>query len=115
MAIQDSKSATIASGQSLSAAVALGSGVPVALLMPSAWTAASVSFQASYDGVTFANLYSEGAEVSVNVAASQWVALDSAPFAGARFIKLRSGASGAPVNQAADRVLTIITRRLPDE
>lgn len=114
-AIQTSKSVAIASGQSLSAAVAIGSGVPVAIQMPAAWTAASLTFQASHDGVTFGNVINAGSELEVTAAASQWVALDATPFAGARFCKVRSGTSGTPVNQAGDRVLTLITRRLADE
>lgn len=92
--------ATIANGQALSGAAQLGGRLLHAIQMPSVWTSASMTFQASYDGATFANVYDQyGNELSVEVAASRFVALDPTLFAGAQGIKVRSGTSGAAVNQ----------------
>jgi hypothetical protein len=110
---------TIASGASLSGAAHIGfalsgggsRGTLVGIQMPSAWTAASLTFQASNDGTTFTNLYdAAGNEVSVTTDASRWIALDPADFAGITHLKVRSGTSGTAVNQGADRVLTLIVR-----
>lgn len=101
--------ATIANGASLSAAVGLGLHRVYAIQMPSAWTAASLTFQASYDNSTFANVYDDtGTELTITVAASRFVILDPVKFLGIRAIKVRSGTSGAAVNQGAERLLQLV-------
>lgn len=103
------QAATIANGASLSDAVDITAGLLIAIQMPAAWTAAVLTFQASHDGVTFADVYdSAGAERSVTVAAGRHVTLDTANF-GMRFVKVRSGTAAAPVNQGAQRVLQLVT------
>jgi hypothetical protein len=110
--MNDQLVATILAGQSLSDAVAIGGFKPVALLMPAAWDTALVTFQASYDGVAYGVVVDlDNTEFQLNVPASRWVSLPAAPFSGARYIKVRSGVSGIPVNQAADRAITIITEQ----
>ncbi len=70
--------------------------------MPAAWTAATITFQVSMDGITYTDLYdSLGSEISVAVAANHGVALDVTLFAGWEFFKVRSGTGAAPVNQVA--------------
>lgn len=104
-----SQLATIANGASLSDAVDLTAGLLVAVQMPAAWTAAVLTFQASHDGVTFADVYdSAGAERSVAAAAGRHITLDSASF-GIRFVKIRSGTAAAAVAQGAERQLRLIT------
>lgn len=101
--------ATIANGGSLSAAVDLTKGRLVGIQMPAGWDAAAITFQGSYDGATFANLYDKGGtEYSVTTAASRFVLLPAADFAGLRYIKARSGTAGVPVNQTAERALTLV-------
>lgn len=86
-------------------------GTLVAIVMPAAWTAADLTFQASNDDSAFANLYNaSGTEITVPVGASRWVAIDPTDFAGVAFLKVRSGTSGAAVNQGADRVITFVVR-----
>lgn len=105
--------ATIASGQSLSAALDLQQYSLVGLLLPSAWTAAAVTFQGSIDGSNFFDLYDSGAEINLGAAAaSRYLLLSPSAFAGLRYLKVRSGTSGTPVNQAADRALTLVLRGL---
>ncbi len=108
---------TIASGASLSDSVNLGGRAPVALVMPDAWTTAVVTFQASLDGAIWREVQivaEDGATaaeaLAVPVAASLFVPLDANPFAGARFLRVRSGTSAAPVNQAAARIIQMVRR-----
>lgn len=103
--------ATIANGASLSGAVPLGNGGLTRIAMPAAWTAANLTFQTSYDGVTFANLYNhEGTEYTVQAAASREILLPLADFLGVRFIKIRSGTSAAAVAQGAERSLKLVVQ-----
>lgn len=102
---------TIASGQSLSPEVKLGAGTLVGIQMPGAWTAAGLTFQASGDGgATFGDLHTSSAELSLTVAANQFIALDPTALRGVNDIKVRSGTSSVPVAQGADAVLTLILR-----
>lgn len=107
--------ATIPAGQSLSDIVDLGPKLrAVGLIMPAAWDAAPITMQVSKDGVNFVDLYDAGgSEFSVSVAASRGVMFVNGTFdvlslLGFRWLKLRSGPSGAPVNQAAERVITVM-------
>lgn len=100
--------ATIASGASLSGAATCSTGRLARIDMPAAWTAASLTFQVSNDGVTYNNLYdASGNEYTVTTAASRGVVVPLVDFLGASFLKIRSGTSGSPVTQGADRVLTL--------
>jgi hypothetical protein len=106
----------IASGESLSTVVDCLYGMPCGIVMPAAWTSAVISFAVapslpSGEPGTFVPLRnSAGGVVSVTVAAETAVSLDPAQFAGFRWLKLRSGTSASPVNQAADRTLDVILR-----
>jgi hypothetical protein len=98
----------IASGTSLSGAIDLGMARLARIDMPSGWDAASLTFQASPDGQTCNNLYdSLGVEYAVAAAASRAIIVPLVDFMGIRWLKIRSGTSGAPVNQTADRTLTL--------
>ena len=114
MAINQAEiSALIANGTALSAAVGLGDGTLCGIAMPTTWDAASLSFQVSVDGgVTWGEMQTITAAVSVTAAAGQYIALDPAIWRGINHIKVRSGTLAAPVNQSADRTLTLQTRRL---
>jgi len=109
------QTATIANGTSLSNGVLIGDMALCGLLMSAAWTAASLSFQISFDdGVTWNDLYSDaGVEqvLVVTAPAGKYLALDPSQFAGITMIKIRSGVTGVPVNQGADRVLTLVSRK----
>lgn len=104
--------AVIAADASLSGAVSLGGYALVAIKMPADWTAASLTFQASDDDDdTFYNMYStDGTELTAQAADDRWIAIAPSDFVGARYIKIRSGTSGTPVNQAAERTLQVIVR-----
>lgn len=120
MSVSDMKTltCTIASGANLSDAIALKGFTPVMIIMPGTWTAASLSFQISYDGSTYVNLYylsslavTEYALTSP--AASYAIALPaSTMFTGATHLKVRSGTAGSAVNQDAARTMTVICREI---
>lgn len=82
------------------------------IVMPAAWTAANLTFQASLDGGTTWNNVKDatGAEVTVVASASDCVVWLPAAFSALPMLKLRSGPAAAPVNQAADRTLQLILR-----
>jgi hypothetical protein len=109
-------SATIQSGQSLSAAVSLGAGRIRGILLPSVWTAAVLTFQISLDGTNFAELIDDRPTIGYAtasgyaVAASQFLCIDPVLFEGVAVIKIRSGTSSVPVNQGQLTTLTISTR-----
>ena len=81
--------------------------------MPAAWTTAALTFlSASTSGGTFNPVYDDGGvECSIAVPlANQSIGISNLvlPLTGIQFLKLRSGVAATPVNQAADRVLTIV-------
>jgi hypothetical protein len=98
---------TILSGASLSDSIDLQGARPVSLRLPAAWTAASITFQASEDGITFGDLYNALGEVTYPAAASRFISLTPQDFLGCRAIKVRSGTAGTPVNQGADRTIVV--------
>jgi len=104
--------AAIASGTSLSGPVSFGGLRLFAISMPSVWTAASLTFQASFDGgVTWQNMYDvTGNEITVAASASRCVTIDPVIFAAIPMVKVRSGTSSAPVVQAQDSTITLIVR-----
>lgn len=107
---------TILSGASLSNPALVGDHVFIGLQMPAAWTAASLTFQTSYDdGVTWHDLYDDaGVEVTLAPAtpAGKYLAVSPDPFGGLLWLKVRSGTSGSPVNQASNRALILVTRKI---
>lgn len=99
---------TINSAASLSGTITLP-GELVGILMPAAWTTANLTFQGSIDGTNFFDLYDDlGVEVTAQVAGSRFIGIsNSSPFRGLRSIRIRSGSSATPVNQASARNLTV--------
>ena len=104
----ETKTVTIASGASLSGAVDLGGRKLVAIVMPSGWTAAALTFQASVDGANYYNVYDGSTERSVAVDADYYSMLAIGDYVGVRYLKVRSGTAASAVNQGADRTLTLV-------
>ena len=82
------------------------------IIMPSSWTTANLTFQAcqTFAG-TYVDMYDDsGTEITVVAAASRAIVVDLAvlSFASVRFVKVRSGTTGTPVTQAADRTITLL-------
>lgn len=99
----------ISSGQSLSAAVDLGVYRMTGIAIPATFEPTTLTFQSSYDGITYNNVYDgTGTEKSVTVAVSRRVILAPADFYGIRYIKIRGGTSGSPTTVAADRTVQLI-------
>jgi len=105
--------ATIAINAALSSVVDVTSLQLVGIIVPSSWTAANLTFSASPDNVTFADVYDDGGtELKATVIAGAYVALRNdfqCALSGLRYLKIRSGTTGTPVNQAAARTLTLVT------
>jgi hypothetical protein len=105
--------ATITAGTALSAQVNIGDRQLCGIYIPSNWTTASMSFQASPDGgTTFGELLDNTATaISVSsVTASNFIALDPARLRCVNCIKVRSGTSGAAANQTNTVVVQLLTR-----
>jgi len=106
--------ATIATEESLSAEIDLGAGrVLCGIDMPADWTAANLTFQASYNsGGTFDNLYDQyGTEKTVTAAEDRFIPLDDPAFwMGVRYLKVRSGTAASAVAQGAERVIQLIVK-----
>ena len=103
--------ATIASSASLSSSADLGGTTLSGYVMPATWNTADITFQGSIDGTNFLDMYDEfGNEISHPVAASRFVALNPVDFASIRYLKIRSGTASTPANQAAERIITLVTR-----
>lgn len=104
------QTALIANGASLSSVIDLGAGKLVAIQMPAAWTAAALTFQASIDGTNYFDVYDTSTERNYTVAASRMLVLQLPDWVGIKYLKIRSGTSGTPVNQGADRTLTLLVQ-----
>ena len=109
------KTFTIAAGApGLSDAVDLQNFAPVAIIMPNSWVTAGITMQASMDDVTYYNVYDDaGTERSMSAAASRFITLSSSDLIAARYLKLRSGTAGTPVNQTGGAIITMIVKPMP--
>lgn len=117
--IPGSNAATIPNGAAVSNPIALGGTKITAILLPAAWTAADLSFEASVDGAAWAAVWDDAnAEVLIAAATvaarlGQWLVPTPGimqELAGLHFVRLRSGNTAANVNQAAARSFTILTK-----
>lgn len=107
---------SIAAGTSMSTAIdmtqpSLQGFNPLAVFIPSAWTTADLSFQASWDGSNFGELhtFSAGAiHTSANAVANDVLVLDNYHLRGIPFFRIRSGQANNPVNQVAARTVKVL-------
>jgi hypothetical protein len=90
---------TIPARGTMTGSIAIGGSPIVGIIMPSAWTPAVVTVQASADGVNFYDLYDAvtAKELSFNVKANTIVAIIANRMCCCGAIKLRSGTSSLPV------------------
>lgn len=83
-----------------------------AIVTPSAWSSAVITFQGSFDGTTYYDIYTDtGTQVGVT-ALSTSLAYALTPtirdqLASFNYVKLRSGVSSSGDDQSAARVLTL--------
>jgi hypothetical protein len=111
---------TIPIGTALSNVVNIGDFTVCALEMPSAWTAAAITFLGATpknDEITqptalfsLNTLTGEYSVPSAQAAISKLVILDPATFSGIQYIQIRSGIAATPVNQAAARSIRLYIR-----
>lgn len=97
---------TIKAGQSLSAPVVCPAGVVTRIWMPiSGWDGGLVSFQLSYDNITYYDLFnSDNKEMTYNMTVGAVVyTKPTFPVASSMWIKVRSGSKSSPRIQTADR------------
>lgn len=104
--------ATIVSGQSLTEDIDLTTLRLIGIIIPSAWTTANLTFQVSHNGSNYYNFYNDiGGEVTISVSGpNTWICFDPSLFSGIRFLRIRSGTGAGPVNQGANRLLTLVSR-----
>lgn len=110
----------IANGASLSGIAALGGMHPVGIIVTGDWTSASITFEAKGPGSeTFYPLHEKdtGAPITVAVGGAlsstpRWYSLEPMLFAGVHDLKVRSGTLASPTNQAAERTLRIVCRKI---
>lgn len=102
--------ATIANNESLSDAINLTGYSLVAIIMPATWTAANLTFQAGATAAALADVYDSSGELAVTAAASRFITVSREAFVSLRHLKVRSGTTGSPVNQAAERSITLLCR-----
>lgn len=103
---------TITSGTSLSPSIPVSRANVIALITPSAWTTAPLTFQGSIDGDNFFNLFDQsGNEINIPADANRYIGgLDALGFGSFNYFRIRSGTSSTPVNQAADRSIRVVMR-----
>jgi hypothetical protein len=107
--------ATIAASASVSDVIDIGGHTAFALFMPSAWTAADISFTATHTVGASHNpvVGATGAELSVSatndvaISLMETVGYALIPF---RYIKLVSGTSASPVAQDAERTIYVMVK-----
>lgn len=115
----------IANGEALSDAVDLWQQTLGGIVMPSAWTAAGISFQ-GHDGqgineagggageppaasTGWKDIYdADGTELLASAAASRFITIGPDAFRSVRWLRVRSGTTGTPVNQGAARTLGLV-------
>lgn len=76
----------------------------------SSWTTADLTFL-SWKPLAWYSVYEkDGTELTYTFSDSVFVVAKPIDFAGIRYLKIRSGTSSSPVNQADDRTIYIIIR-----
>jgi hypothetical protein len=101
---------TIASGASLSDVLDCRGFRISAIEIPSAWTAASVTFvHGMTSSGTFQKLSADADEVVEQASASETMAVKSnaVSLSGLAFVKLRSGTAASPIAQGATRTINV--------
>ena len=99
---------TIASSGTVSTALTLQSNrVPVAIVLPAAFTGTTVTFQASVDDASYNAVYNGSSQYSIDIGVSRFVALNTSVFEGVKFVKIISGST-----ETAGRSIYIVNGEL---
>ena len=113
-------STTIPANEALSGGIDIGDAAFVGIEMPEGWAGTQITFQAKAKNKEdvnndpaledYDNVYdSAGNELVVTVAANR-IVTDIPELSPLRFIRIRSGTSGTPVNQNPAREIRIIAK-----
>jgi hypothetical protein len=97
---------TVANAGTTSTSITIERGrIPIAIQTPSALTSTAMTFQASFDGTTFATIQNEGAgsDYSITVAASKFITLKRSAMEGAKYFRLVCGSS-----EGASRAIQVV-------
>ena len=108
--LSEPQAAVIASGASVSGDLNLGGRILVGIAMPAAWTAASITFEVSPDrGTTWLDMYDiTETEMAISPVVDNYYAIDPLQFLGVNHLRIRSGTAATPVNQGAERTVTLM-------
>lgn len=113
-ATADAIQVTIAADASLSSVVRLHGRRIIAVEMPAAWTAASLTFLSGHDPDALVDVYDdEDGEITATVEAGRVVAITGAnadALASLDYLQLRSGTGETAVAQAAERTLYLLVK-----
>lgn len=103
--------AVIANAASLSGEIDVTDRVVVSIVMPATWTAAQLTLLGSQtSGGTFTPLYdAEATELVIEADVSRTIVIAPDATRGVKYLKVRSGTAGTPVNQGGSRTLAIGT------
>lgn len=115
-ALRTVQTATIANGASVSGTIDLMRTAIVGFVAPAAWTTAALNLEVSTDGSSWSSAVydaygSPTGSLSALVAGAAY-AVDMVSLLPFRYVRLRSGTSASPVNQAAQRDFKVVTRAL---
>lgn len=89
--------------QSTATPMLTGEDALVSIVMPTAWTAAYITFEASLDGQNWRPMHKSGVTMSYPAAANLWIKLDGRDFVGVPYLRLVSSAA-----QAAEREIELV-------
>ena len=108
--------ATIASGASVSGSLEAMDSALIGFVMPAVWNTAALNIEVSMDNATWATVVYDDNGLAVSswatpVAAAAY-AVDALSMLPWRYVRFRSGTSGSPANQGADRLITAVMRPL---
>jgi hypothetical protein len=103
----DTVVANIAASGTTSQSLDLSGSCLVGIQMPTAFTGTAVTFNVSADGVNFYPMYSGASAYSLTVAASRYILIPAADFAGVRYLQVVSNAT-----EGSARALTLAVRPL---
>lgn len=99
----------IPASASLSGGVDLGAYRLVGLSIPATFEPTTVTFQSSFDNVTWNNVFdSAGVERTVTTGPSRRIILSPSDFYGIRYIRIRGGTAASPTTVVADRTIKLI-------
>jgi hypothetical protein len=96
---------TIASSGTISTSIIMQANrVPQAIVFPAAMTGTAVTFQASFDDVTYTPVYDEATLYSINIGTSRHVGLKRQAMEGVKYFKIVSGTA-----ETASRTILVIS------